>query len=44
MSYLVGAYAFAIALIAGYVLYLVRQAGTVEKRIGEVESDRKEVV
>ena len=44
MSYLVGAYAFAIALVVGYVLYLVRQTGTVGNRIGEVESDRKRVV
>ena len=40
MSYLVGAYAFAIVLIVGYVLHLVRQARAVATRIEEVAGDR----
>ncbi len=37
MSYLIGAYGFAIVLIAGYVIYLVRQARSVAARTEDVE-------
>ncbi len=37
MSYLIGAYGFAIVLIAGYVIYLVRQARSVAARMEEVQ-------
>jgi CcmD family protein len=37
VSYLVGAYGFAILLIAGYVVYLVRQARSVAARLEEIE-------
>ena len=39
MSYLVGAYGFAVVLVAGYVLYLVHQGRAVAARLDEVERD-----
>jgi heme exporter protein CcmD len=39
MSYLLGAYGFAIVLLAGYVLSVARQARTAAARLRELESD-----
>ena len=38
MSYLIGAYGFAIILIAGYIVYLGRQARALAARIDEIET------
>jgi CcmD family protein len=39
MSYLLGAYGFAIVLLAGYVLYVARQARTAAERLRELEAE-----
>jgi CcmD family protein len=39
MSYLLGAYGFAIVLLAGYVLYVARQTQAAAARLRELESE-----
>jgi preprotein translocase subunit Sss1 len=40
MSYLLGAYGFAIVVLVGYVIYLVRQTRTPAARLRELETER----
>ena len=40
MSYLLGAYAFAVAVIGGYVWYLVRQSRTLAAQLRDLEGER----
>jgi CcmD family protein len=39
MSYLLGAYAFAIVVLGGYLLYLIRQTRAAAARLGELEPE-----
>jgi heme exporter protein CcmD len=39
MSYLLGAYGFAIVVLAGYVVYVARQARAAAARLRELESE-----
>jgi heme exporter protein CcmD len=40
MSYLLGAYGFAIVVLVGYVIYVVRQTRTTAARLRELETER----
>ena len=40
MSYLLGAYGFAIAVLAGYVLYIARETRSAAKRLRDLERER----
>jgi heme exporter protein CcmD len=39
MSYLLGAYGFAIVVLAGYAIYIVRQQRTAGARLRELERE-----
>ncbi|HEY8811710.1 MAG TPA: heme exporter protein CcmD [Candidatus Dormibacteraeota bacterium] len=39
MSYLLGAYGFAIVVLAGYVVYIVRQSRAAASRLRELERE-----